>query len=186
MISVVDNFFDPWQLKLAINEVKKIPFYDISDHPRHEQNTNYPGTRTDDLHRVHPLLATFIIQKVSAINAGQFHSQRWDCKMCVHLRTEDDDELDYIHRDTGFDWAFLIYLSESNLKSGTKFYKAENSDKEDDNVFVKFEQNRIGDCSSAEETEMSRSCWTSSRSSCDSGRLSDNCKLAPSMNISDK
>ena len=63
--------------------------------------------------------------------------------MCVHLRTEDDDELDYIHRDTGFDWAFLIYLSESNLKSGTKFYKAENSDKEDDNVFVKFEQNRI-------------------------------------------
>ena len=143
VLSVIDNFFDPWQLKLAINEVKKLPFYDISDHPRHEQNTNYPGTRTDDLHRVHPLLSTFIIQKVAAINAGQFHSQRWDCKMCAHLRTEDDAELDFIHRDTGFDWAFLIYLSESNLKSGTKFYKTENSDKEDDNVFVKFEQNRI-------------------------------------------
>ena len=41
--------------------------------------------------------------------------------MYVHLRKLEDNDKDWIHKDPE-DFAFLIYLNETNLKSGTYLY----------------------------------------------------------------
>ena len=53
----------------------------------------------------------------------------------IHLRLKDDDVEDWIHTDTGD--TMLIYLSPTNLSSGTSFY----SDDEKEITTVKFIQN---------------------------------------------
>ena len=143
MIIVIDNFFAPWQLKLVTDEVKKLQFYNIANHPKKDTGTDYPGIRTEDFHRDHSLLDSFIIQSVGHRNTIFSAHRPWGCQMYAHLRTKDAEKSDFIHKDLRCDWAFLIYLSETNLESGTKFYKSVESSKEDDNMFVKFEQNRI-------------------------------------------
>jgi hypothetical protein len=53
----------------------------------------------------------------------------------VHLRTEKDDALDWIHKDQCD--TILVYLSESNLNSGTTFY----TDQEEMILDLRFLQN---------------------------------------------
>jgi len=59
-------------------------------------------------------------------------------------RLEKDNKEDYIHRDTpNVDFAYLLYLSESNPESGTKIYDSCDADKNKEQQFVQFIQNRF-------------------------------------------
>ena len=158
MLIVIDNFFTPGELNLVTEEVKKLEFYGTLSHPESEsaeEIPNYPGTRTDTLINAHPLLDSFIIRKIER-SGTPFAQRPWTQKQYAHLRLEQDNAGEYIHQDLD-DWAYLIYLSETNLDSGTKMYESVKSvptvrmssfsekDKEKDkeHTLVRFVQNRI-------------------------------------------
>ena len=42
-INIVDNFFNPWQFKLVLEEIKKLKYYDVENHPAHNATEIYPG-----------------------------------------------------------------------------------------------------------------------------------------------
>ena len=158
MLIVIDNFFTPGELNLVTEEVKKLEFYDTLSHPESEsaeEIPNYPGIRTDKLRKVHPLLNSFIIRKIERSGAT-FGQRPWTQNQYAHLRLEKDNAGEYIHQDLD-DWAYLIYLSETNLDSGTKMYESVKSapfikmssfsekdkSKDKEHTLVKFVQNRI-------------------------------------------
>jgi len=147
MIIIIDNFFDVDSLKLVTEEVKKLKFYDSENHPADgdkdvtEWNTKFPGKRTDHLDIAHPLLNSFIISCISHSGVS-FLNKRSRISQFAHLRTEGDNVADYIHQDP-VDWAYLIYLSDTNLTSGTKMYPSIDSKKDGDDTFIHFVQNRV-------------------------------------------
>ena len=172
MVTIIDNFFDPWELKLVTEELKKLPFYSASDHPGMRdgsyiaKNTSYPGLRTHALIKAHPLLNHFIIRQIERSNIPHAIGS-WNLMQFGHLKTEKDNLVfqtekddhsagapstgDFIHKDAS-DWAYILYLSETNLESGTKLYPNLNTKKGEsipnpndmeEDAFIKFKQNRI-------------------------------------------
>jgi len=149
---VIDNFFTPSLLKAVTKEVHEMKYYNIEEHPESNGGETYPGLRTAKFQKNNPILNTFIINQVE--KTGAIFTQRpWLQVQYAHLRTANDNSGDFIHQDS-CDWAYLIYLSETNLSSGTKFYEQNEKwmdkayDKESDdgaleNSFVRFKQNRI-------------------------------------------
>ena len=133
-IEVVDNFFDNFN---NIEEAfKKIPLYEREEYKKRNiitdedrkllKDSNFPGRRSDSLHRVHPFLFNLIIKEIfDKINGKQFKEINLDCS--VHLRTGTDETQDFIHKDPT-KLGMLVYLSATNLESGTAFYQ-EDSDK---------------------------------------------------------
>ena len=174
-IVVIDNFFSPKNLKLVTEEVKKMQFWTTHDHPEafdikttdkdgnkityehgyRLQNDNqgynwYPGMRTNKFQIAHSLLDSFIIRHIERTEAI-FTQKPWTQHQYAHLRTKDDNKGDFVHQDPD-DWAYLIYLSDTNLDSGTKMYDSIKTaagtnvrpTKEDkEHTFVSFVQNRI-------------------------------------------
>ena len=169
-VIVIDNFFSPNNLKLVTEEVKKLQFWNADDHPDGPDYGYWPGIRTNKFSIVNPTLDSLIIKHIKETNAI-FTQQPWKQHQYAHLRTEKDNEEDFVHQDSN-DWAYLIYLSETNLDSGTKMYESAKSEldfmtpeikdviqskfgefnialshsstKEDkEHTFVKFVQNRI-------------------------------------------
>ena len=57
----------------------------------------------------------------------------------LHLRLNIDNEKDWIHKDDEYIYSILIYLSDTNLKSGTYLYD------ENENIIndIKFVKNRL-------------------------------------------
>jgi|TARA_R110002074_G_scaffold87944_1_gene194029 hypothetical protein len=141
VISVIDNFFHPWQLKLVTSQLKLLPFYNCFDHPQNTAST-YPGTKTEELIRVNPLLESFITRKLEKTGVPQVIPS-FQLNQFGHLRLESDNEDDFVHTDVGYDWAFLLYISDTNLESGTKMYGTNNTPKDGDDIFIKFKQNRM-------------------------------------------
>ncbi len=148
MVTVIDNFFDE-QSFYAINDyVRKLKFYDYKWHKKVASKNwtgSFPGKRSVEFFAKEPLLATFIMKTMIA----QYNFNRnISGTLWAHLRLKDNNNQDWIHRDPN-QIGFLYYLSETNLNSGTKFFSnnvkdnsIEVSDKESDDLFVKFLQNR--------------------------------------------
>ena len=68
-----------------------------------------------------------------------FEDCSWHINTYVHLRLDKDKDQDWIHTDQDSDFAALIYLSKSNLNSGTKLFDENNNVIND----IKFVQNRF-------------------------------------------
>ena len=151
MIFVQDNFFEKNELNDVIKLVKKMKFRTCEEelasgrveakyfYNEKEWIAKFPGIRTIQLGDVNPILDGFIVRKIE--NLGLPCTRKpFKFVQTGNLRLEKDNEEDYIHQD-GVDWAYLIYLSKTNLDSGTKFYLSDNEDEE--HAFVRFIQNRI-------------------------------------------
>jgi hypothetical protein len=133
-IEIVSNFFDDFEnIKEAF---KSIPLYGIDDYKKRTiitaedkeklQHSNFPGKRSESLHRTYPFLFNLILREIfNKINKMGFNEIRIDC--CLHLRLGEDNPNDFIHTDPSLA-SMLVYLSDTNLKSGTAFYPPE-SDK---------------------------------------------------------
>jgi hypothetical protein len=133
-IEIIDNFFD--NFKSIKESFKNIPLHEREEYKKRNmitdedkkllKDSNFPGKRSDPLHRAEPFLFNLTIKEIfDKINAKQFNEISLDCS--VHLRTATDDTQDFIHKDPSR-LGMLVYLSETNLKSGTGFYR-EDSDK---------------------------------------------------------
>ena len=142
MIFILDNFFTPDVLTIVGDEIKKLEFFDKDSYP-HKQNltANYPGKRTDNLTQAHPLLDSYILRHIERSGAP-FVGGNWVQNQYAYLRLEEDNAFEYRHTDP-YDWAYLIYLSDTNFNSGTRFYESMEEGKQDEVANVRFVQNRL-------------------------------------------
>ena len=117
----------------------KISLFKVEDHPElknQETTDSWPGKRSLNLSEVEPFLYLHLMHLIKN-NFNLVFSNYSSMDAYVHLRLKDDDAADWIHTDTGD--TMLIYLSPTNLSSGTSFY----SDDEKEITTVKFVQNSV-------------------------------------------
>ena len=147
MITVIDNFLPKDLFETVYDEVKGVNLYPIHENANYEnlkeRGIDYPGVRSAPLRDTNKILDNFLIKHIEGYGMP-FTNRRFMYVQHSHLRVEKDNEEDYIHVDGGMDFAWLFYLSKTNLESGTKFY----TDDEEETSFVRFVQNRfvIFDC----------------------------------------
>ena len=139
---VVDNFFDNFQ---NIQEhFKKIPLYNHTKYHKKlgkEQGSKWPGKRSLPLNTEQPFLFNLIMNEMFVKFHNCFENGR-KIKMAasVNLRLNKDDKKDFVHTDDPYLFTLMIYLSETNLKSGTGLFDTITSKKP--NTIVDFVQNR--------------------------------------------
>lgn len=135
----IDNFFE--NIDIVYKECKKLKFYNLDDHPQNfnRRTTSWPGMRTDELGEVHPLLKYFFTKYYFLNNLITGNDKP---SFYVHARFKGDDKKEWIHRDHFNKSASLIYLSPTNLESGTRIY-SENEKKDEMINDFKFVQNRL-------------------------------------------
>ena len=157
MISVYDNFLPDNFFNTVRTEVMGLEFYDYKHHPQFikekaehdaigkEYKLKFPGTRTDSFSsgrgNVAPLVDSLILKCIESLGSS-FSNRQFRYDNYAHLRLESDKSVEYIHQDP-VDFAYLLYLSETNLDSGTKMYSSIDDNKDDENCCVKFVQNRL-------------------------------------------
>tara|TARA_R110000823_G_C15858019_1_gene492870 strand:- start:295 stop:846 length:552 start_codon:yes stop_codon:yes gene_type:complete len=170
-INIVDNFFNPWQFKLVLEEIKKLKYYDVENHPAHNATEIYPGSKTEPFTNVHPLLDSFIIKQVDSLNTS-LTNYPYRAINFAHLRLKDSIEERQSHRDTSGEWAYIIYMSQTNLQSGTKIFSDDTTDVKNtkENLFVNFVQNRI----LLFDVSVPHMAWLNHGKNIDDGRLTIN------------
>ncbi len=156
MIHIYDGFLPDNIFRSVYSEVMGLKFYNDKTHPHsieEKKNTEgddsefslkYPGTRTDELGgstNASPLIDSIIVSYLDSLGSS-FTNRRYRVTNYAHLRLECDDSKDFIHTDQ-CSFAYLLYLSATNLESGTKMYSSVDEDRDNENCFVKFVQNRL-------------------------------------------
>lgn len=118
---------------------KTLSFYNNKEY--REKIERDPGTwagyRTDDFRNICPLLYSFVIEKLVELKIKV--NKYKEISMYCHVRLETDKDLENIHVDHCD--TSLIYLSPTNLNSGTCFY--------DDN------NNKVANCAFLQNTTVS-------------------------------
>lgn len=143
MISVYDNFLPANVFEGVVKKIKSLDFMSATNHPdiTKDSHEHWPGVRTKLLSTVAETTDRIILKSIN--NTGnKFLWGAYDYKLYAHLKLATDKGEDYIHQDGDWDFAFLYYLSETNLNSGTKFY-FNDEDKNNEHTLVKFVQNRL-------------------------------------------
>jgi hypothetical protein len=130
---VIDNFFDDFNnIEHHFNTIK---LYTLAQYRKQfDENSNWPGRRSDYLHRAEPFLYNLYNKEFKKFEL----KGRYNVDSFVHLRENKKD--DFPHRDNqyGIEYTCLVYLSISNLNSGTYLL----SDDKKIITDVKFVQNR--------------------------------------------
>jgi|14_taG_2_1085336.scaffolds.fasta_scaffold03629_8 hypothetical protein len=129
MIYIQDNFLDDSSFKLLDKEVRKMEFFNQDNDPHILQDAVYPGYRTDDWSKKYPLLDSYIIRLIERSGSPFTQQGRWEQNQYAYMRLSKDEEGEYRHTDP-YDWAYLIYMSKTNLNSGTKFFETLDDKKE--------------------------------------------------------
>jgi hypothetical protein len=142
MIAVYDNFFSNNILHAIIDRAKNTKLYNFDEHKKHVENYNigyWYGQRSYNLIDEDKLLNALILDKISFKHV--FHRPVTMIDSYIHLRSNDTED-DYIHIDPA-DFSLIVYLSPTNLTSGTKFYTTiDETDKDKETMFVRYVQNR--------------------------------------------
>jgi|TARA_E500000318_G_scaffold17525_1_gene17783 hypothetical protein len=132
-IKIIYNFFNfP---NLIYENCKKLNFYTFQEMNKIIPiNGDWPGKRTLPFETENYFLHLHILSylKLNGIDVDKYN----EIYTHAHIRLAEDEEKDWIHRDDG-DTA-LIYLSNTNLDSGTQFFA---DDKEHKIAKANFVQN---------------------------------------------
>ena len=130
-----DNFFQ--DIDLILPEIKKIKLYSLKEYNElTKEKETWPGYRSLPIIETNPVLYSYInhiIRVKKLMPEGNYLIGTF-----LHLRLKENNDEDWIHKDDE-DYAALIYLSKTNLDSGTLLFN------EDKNVIndIKFLQNRF-------------------------------------------
>lgn len=132
-IKVIHNFFNLYENIYAIS--KKLEFYNCKDYKQNfKDEAHWPGKRTQNLKQCNYILYTHIL---SFLNLNKIDTNIYrNVDAFCHVRFSEDKDIDWVHSDP-CDTA-LIYLSPTNLESGTSFFA---DDKQTEISTVKFIQN---------------------------------------------
>jgi hypothetical protein len=118
---IIDNFFDNFQN--IENEFKNITLYNQNEYNQKLNLTDtWPGKRSEPLHKVNPFLFNLFLKEFDNKFDNFFKNKYFTVRTSIHLRLNDDDEKDWIHTDKEYQYTLLVYLSETNLSSGTLIY----------------------------------------------------------------
>ena len=137
---IIDNFFSNFHnIK---NEFKKIKLYDFGEYNKMTSNndskTIWPGKRSLYIHNENPFLFNLSLKELFEKWKDVEETPKLEFKTVLHLRLDEDEKKDFIHYDPD-DLTMIVYLSKTNLNSGTAIYP-DNSDEPE--TIVKFVQNR--------------------------------------------
>ena len=124
-LQVVDNFFD--NLNRIESDLKKIKLYSQEEFNKKFNDTQtWPGFRSQAIHIENPILfELFLKEFIQKFDMRGY----FEINLYLHLRLQEDQQKDWIHKDTPYDASLIVYLNE-NLDSGTNFYQGI-KDKED-------------------------------------------------------
>lgn len=124
-VFVVDNFFDFFHI--IENDWKKYEYIDAKEwDKRYSKKSNpisaWPGLRTIDLMDIDkPLMCLTLSTFERKFGKEWKYSNSYIAYGGIQLR--EDGTPDWIHTDDPpYDYSVLIYLGETNLKSGTSFH----------------------------------------------------------------
>ena len=136
-IVVIDNFFDNFDL--IKDHFRKIPFFKRENYKLgpDEKMGNWPGFRTRPLIESEPFLFNLFLKHYYE-KIG--YTPEFNVSAYLHVRLTEDESKDWIHVDNEIsDHSALMYLSDTNLNSGTTFYN------ENDEIIadIKFVKNRF-------------------------------------------
>ena len=131
---IIEDFFP--HLPNMLDDLKSRGHWITPEHPDHPNTGNWPGKRSLDYFKTDPILTSLFITCV-----GEFfpkHLSRGS--LCTHYRFGSTE--DWVHIDSNL-CTGLVYLSETNLNSGTQFF--DKSPEEGGKVIldVPFVQNRF-------------------------------------------
>lgn len=133
---IIDNFFP--HLYGIVDELKNREHFDKSHHP--EDNAgNWPGKRSLNYAESDPILTHLFL--TLAENA----LPKWESfSLYTHWRFASDANSDWVHYDGGL-CTGLVYLSNTNLNSGTQFWSDDPNHNKNAQVIldVPFVQNRF-------------------------------------------
>jgi hypothetical protein len=130
-IKIIYNFFD--FSNLIYENCKKLNFYTLEEMHKIIPGTyDWPGKRTLPFETENPFLHLHILSylKLNGIDVDDYKK----INTYAHIRLAEDEEKDWIHRDN-CDTA-LIYLSNTNLDSGTQFFADDQENKISEANFV--------------------------------------------------
>lgn len=148
MIVSCDNFFD--HLDEMEDIFKNIPLYTKEEIMKklNHKHEYWPGQRSEFLNldkNTKPLFFLFLKEFNHKLGHIFPHDKKYNLRLSIHLRLDEDEKKDYIHRDDtgedgedGTDYSMVVNLSKTNLKSGTAFYDNDNNEI----LNAKFVQNR--------------------------------------------
>jgi len=116
-VRIIYNFFNfP---NLMYENCKKLNFYTVEEMSKIIPGKHdWPGKRTLCFETENPFLHLHILSylKLNRINVDDYKK----IDTCAHIRLAEDEEKDWIHKDNSN--TAIIYLSNTNLNSGTKFF----------------------------------------------------------------
>lgn len=153
MIAVYDNFFTNNVFNAVYDRAKKINLHTAEEHIKKyvgssflsqtNENTNigyWPGNRSFKLEEEDSLLNSVFCDMLFSRHI--FDRPVKLLYSYIHLRLDDTNKDDYIHTDPN-NFSVIVYISPTNLSSGTKFFFNKNEKNLDNEMlFVKFVQNR--------------------------------------------
>jgi|3_EtaG_2_1085321.scaffolds.fasta_scaffold42708_2 hypothetical protein len=138
-ITQIDNFLEePTQV---YEKCKKLPFYSLKEfNKKFNEKQNWPGVRTQSIPRVDKIIFETVIKSMITHFKDLFQKDV-PLEMYVHKRNKNIEKQDWMHTDhqDGRLYTALLYLSKTNLNSGTMFYNVKKQPITD----VKFVQNRM-------------------------------------------
>jgi hypothetical protein len=117
MIQIIENFFDDFNLLEA--DFKKIKLYNVHEFNKNfKTNQNWPGYRSNFLQEENIFLQQLFVKEFkSKVN----FKNNFRLNLHIHLRLKDDQNKDFIHRDSSKNYSCIVYLN-NNIDSGTNFY----------------------------------------------------------------
>jgi len=116
---VIENFLP--NLEKFIQDIHKINLLEQDKYnEKYNAKDTWSGLRSGDLFIENKFLFFLILQNLNKV----CFLKKYGLKMCLHLRRQEDVMKDWIHIDPD-DFAFLIYLNNTNLSSGTYLYDDE-------------------------------------------------------------
>jgi hypothetical protein len=118
---IADNFFVNFEnIK---DSFKKFELFEHKEfNKKFNEKDSWPGFRSGALHIENPFLFNLILKEIFEKFGNQyFYNKKISVKSHIHLRLDKDNEKDWIHKDPNFA-TLIVFLSETNLKSGTCLY----------------------------------------------------------------
>ena len=120
MIQIIPNFFSNFEY--IKESFKKIPLYNNEEfNIKFNQKDTWPGFRSSELTESGKFLTLFFYEKLKSLNIKKNLMTDYTLGLYTHLRLEKDNDKDWIHIDN-CEYAAIVYLSETNINSGTFFY----------------------------------------------------------------
>ena len=120
-VIIKENFF--YNFNNIKNEFKKIKRYKSREfNKKFNENQDWPGERSQDLFKNNPFLFNLIVKELYEKFNNILQNKRINLLCYTHLRLDKDNSKDFIHCDGKHDLSLLVYLSDTNLESGTALH----------------------------------------------------------------